>query len=81
MAKLVQLQNGRTWKTQGAALAHHLAGEEVRVFLEGSGGRIAEDRAAAMLQTALPMMLDFLGLLRLKAFLRAMRDDASKKDN
>jgi DNA-binding transcriptional MerR regulator len=61
--------------------AEMIAGEEVRVFLEGSGGRIAEDRAAAMLQTALPMMLDFLGLLRLKAFLRAMRDDASKKDN
>lgn len=53
--------------------AEMIANEEVRVFLEGSAGQIAEDRAAAMLQTALPMMLDFLGLLRLKAFLRAMR--------
>ena len=57
--------------------AELIAGEEVRVFLEGSAGRIAEDRAAAMLQTALPMMLDFLGLLRLKAFLRAMREAVS----
>jgi DNA-binding transcriptional MerR regulator len=53
--------------------AEMIASEEVRVFLEGSAGQIAEDRAAAMLQTALPMMLDFVGLLRLKAFLRAMR--------
>ncbi|MGE0774947.1 MAG: MerR family transcriptional regulator [Sphingomonadaceae bacterium] len=53
--------------------AEMIANEEVRIFLEGSAGRIADDRAAAMLQTALPMMLDFLGLLRLKAFLRAMR--------
>lgn len=58
--------------------AEMIAGEEVRVFLEGSAGRIAEDRAAAMLQTALPMMLDFLGLLRLKAFLRAMRAAVSQ---
>lgn len=58
--------------------AEMIAGEEVRVFLEGSAGRIAEDRAAAMLQTALPMMLDFLGLLRLKAFLRAMREAVSR---
>jgi DNA-binding transcriptional MerR regulator len=57
--------------------AELIAGEEVRVFLEGSAGGIAEDRAAAMLQTALPMMLDFLGLLRLKAFLRAFRDAVS----
>lgn len=57
--------------------AEMIASEEVRVFLEGSAGRIAEDRAAAMLQTALPMMLDFLGLLRLKSFLRAMREAVS----
>jgi len=52
--------------------AEMIAQEEARVFLEGSEGRIAEERAAAMLQTALPLMLDFLGLLRLKAFLRAV---------
>lgn len=60
--------------------AEMIASEEVRVFLEGSAGRISEDRAAAMLQTALPMMLDFLGLLRLKAFLRAMREAVSRDD-
>lgn len=59
--------------------AEMIASEEVRVFLEGSAGRIAEDRAAAMLQTALPLMLDFLGLLRLKAFLRTMREAAARE--
>lgn len=59
--------------------AEMIAREEVRVFLEGSAGKIAEDRAAAMLQVALPMMLDFLGLLRLKAFLRAMREAVSRE--
>lgn len=53
--------------------AEMIAGEEVRLFFEGSAGRITEDNAAAMLKIALPAMLDFLGLLRLKAFLRAMK--------
>lgn len=52
--------------------AELVAREEVRVFFEGSDGRIDEDRAATMLHTALPMMLDFFGLLRLKAFIAAV---------
>jgi DNA-binding transcriptional MerR regulator len=52
--------------------AELVASKEVEVFLKGSGGRIDEERAAAMLQAALPLMLDFFGLLRIKAFLRIM---------
>ena len=46
--------------------------EEAKVFREGSQGRIGEEAAANMLHVALPMMLDFFGLLRLKAFVRAI---------
>ena len=49
--------------------ARLVARKEVEVFLAGSAGRIAEDRAASMLQEALPLMLDFFGLLRMKEFL------------
>lgn len=50
--------------------AEQVAAHEARVFLKGSAGRITEESAAAMLQGALPLMLDFFGLLRLKAFMR-----------
>jgi len=43
---------------------------EAKVFREGSQGRIGEEAAASMLHVALPLMLDFFGLLRLKAFMR-----------
>lgn len=50
--------------------AEDVAAREAEVFLKGSAGRISEENAAAMLQGALPLMLDFFGLLRLKAFMR-----------
>ena len=36
-------------------------------------GKIEEDEAASMLEFALPTMLEFFGLLRLKIFLRNIR--------
>lgn len=49
--------------------ARHVAQMEAKVFLSGSTGRIPDDKGAAMLQEALPLMLDFFGLLRLKEFM------------
>ena len=43
---------------------------EAKVFREGNQGRIDEEAAAGMLHVALPLMLDFFNLLRLKAFMR-----------
>lgn len=53
-----------------ARAAEEVAAREAEVFLKGSAGRITEEDAAAMLQGALTLMLDFFGLLRLKAFMR-----------
>jgi DNA-binding transcriptional MerR regulator len=50
--------------------AEEVAAREAEVFLRGSAGRINEENAATMLQGALPLMLDFFGLLRLKDFMR-----------
>jgi DNA-binding transcriptional MerR regulator len=50
--------------------AQEVAAREAEVFLKGSAGKITEENAATMLQGALPLMLDFFGLLRLKAFMR-----------
>jgi DNA-binding transcriptional MerR regulator len=50
--------------------AETVAQNEAGLFVERSGGRIADDRAATMLHVALPLMLDFFGLLRIKAFMR-----------
>lgn len=47
-----------------------VAAHEARAFFDRTEGRIDEDDAASMLQVALPTMLDFFGLLRLKAFMR-----------
>lgn len=59
--------------------AEYVAGKEAAIFLEQVEGRIEEDEAAAMLEFALPAMLEFFGLIRLKAFLhnigRATRGD------
>ena len=52
------------------ALAEQVAEREAAIFFNASEGRIEEERAAAMLHSALPLMLDFFGLLRVKAFLR-----------
>lgn len=53
--------------------AEIVAGNEARMFLERVEGRIDEEQAATMLEFALPTMLDFFGLIRLKTFLRHIR--------
>jgi DNA-binding transcriptional MerR regulator len=50
--------------------AERVAEHEARVFFAASGGKISDDQGAAMLHVALPLMLDFFGLLRIKAFMR-----------
>jgi DNA-binding transcriptional MerR regulator len=50
--------------------SEYVAANEAMLFLDRTEGRIGESDAAAMLQLALPLMLDFFGLLRLKAFMR-----------
>ena len=57
--------------------ADFIARHEARLFLEKSEGRIADDRAAMMLYAVLPQMLDFVGLLRIKAFMRHIHVDES----
>lgn len=59
--------------------AEEVAAREADVFLKGSAGRITEENAAAMLQGALPLMLDFFGLLRLKAFMRNIHEAVEVK--
>lgn len=54
--------------------AEFVAAKEARIFLEQVEGRIAEDEAAAMLEFALPAMLNFFGILRQRAFLRNIGD-------
>jgi DNA-binding transcriptional MerR regulator len=56
--------------------AEYVAGKEAELFLERVEGRIDEDEAATMLEFALPTMLDFFGLIRLKAFLRSIGSKA-----
>jgi DNA-binding transcriptional MerR regulator len=53
--------------------AKFVAGWEARTFLDRTEGRIDEDAAAAMIERALPLMLNFFGLLRRKAFLENIR--------
>ena len=50
--------------------AEYVAGREAAIFLERAEGKISADQAATMLQSALRVMLDFFGLLRMKAFMR-----------
>ncbi len=50
--------------------AETVGATEAKVFREGVKGRLGEEAAASMLHVALPLMLDFFGLLRLKAFMR-----------
>ncbi|MFW2828762.1 MerR family transcriptional regulator [Sphingomonas sp. ID0503] len=54
--------------------SEYVAANEARLFLERVSGRIDEERAATMLQQALPLMLDFFGLLRQKSFMRFIHD-------
>jgi DNA-binding transcriptional MerR regulator len=54
--------------------AEYVAGKEAQLFLERVEGRIGEQEAAAMLEFALPAMLDFFGIIRQKIFLRNIGD-------
>jgi len=53
--------------------ARFVAGWESRTFLDRTEGRIDEEAAAAMIERALPLMLNFFGLLRRKEFLNNIR--------
>jgi DNA-binding transcriptional MerR regulator len=53
-----------------------IASREAAIFLERTEGKISADRAAKMLQFALRVMLDFFGLLRMKAFMRNIHRDS-----
>jgi len=50
--------------------AEFVARREAEVFFAMSRGELPDERAASMLHVALPLMLDFFGLLRVKAFMR-----------
>jgi len=53
-----------------------VASREAAIFLERTEGKISDERAANMLQCALRVMLDFFGLLRMKAFMRHIHRDS-----
>jgi DNA-binding transcriptional MerR regulator len=57
-----------------AKAAAYLARAEAERFVARTKWRMDETRAAQMLQTALPLMLDFFGLLRMKLFLRNLHE-------
>lgn len=50
--------------------ADFVGGWEAKTFMERVDGRINVDEAAAMVEHALPLMLDFFGLMRQRAFFR-----------
>jgi DNA-binding transcriptional MerR regulator len=50
--------------------SEYVASKEAAIFLEHTEGKISSEQAAEMLQSALRVMLDFFGLMRMKAFLR-----------
>jgi DNA-binding transcriptional MerR regulator len=56
--------------------AEYIAGQEATIFLKRTQGRVDEETAASMLQIALSAMLEFFGLVRLKAFMKNIRPDA-----
>lgn len=61
--------------------AEQVAEREAALFLERVEGRISEEDAAAMLQVALRLMLDFFGLIRMKRFIAHIhRDKAAATD-
>jgi DNA-binding transcriptional MerR regulator len=57
-----------------ARASTYLAQAEAEKFLARTEGRMSETDAANMLQFALPRMLDFFGLLRMKFFIRNIKD-------
>jgi DNA-binding transcriptional MerR regulator len=56
--------------------SEYVASREAAIFLEHTEGKISGEQAAEMLQSALRVMLDFFGLLRMKAFLRHIHREA-----
>jgi DNA-binding transcriptional MerR regulator len=54
--------------------AKGIARREAEIFFGNSKVTVTEEQAARMLHIALPLMLDFFGLLRLKAFMQAVKD-------
>lgn len=58
--------------------AEYVASKEARLFLERVEGKIGEDDAAAMLEFALPAMLDFFGIIRQKMFLRNISQNSRR---
>lgn len=50
--------------------AEFVAGWEAKTFFERTDGKVEVNFAASMLEAALPLMLNFFGLLRMKAFMR-----------
>ncbi|MEE4454825.1 MerR family transcriptional regulator [Novosphingobium resinovorum] len=60
--------------------AETVAAQEAAIFFGASKARIEETEAAAMLHRALPLMLDFFGILRLKAFMRHVNAQVSGQD-
>lgn len=53
---------------------------EAATFLARTAGRIDVDRAATMVEQALPLMLDFFGLLRQRAFFRHVEAERKAPD-
>lgn len=50
--------------------AEYVAGWEAKTFLERTAGKVGVHTAVNMLEQALPLMLNFFGLLRMKMFMR-----------
>lgn len=59
--------------------SEYVAANEAKLFLDRTEGKILEEDAANMLQMALTLMLDFFGLLRLKAFMRNLHQATQEK--
>jgi DNA-binding transcriptional MerR regulator len=57
--------------------AETVAANEASVFFNAGGTGFEEESAAAMLHTALSLMLDFFGILRVKAFMRNVNASTS----
>ena len=59
--------------------ADYIARIEVQRFLSRTKGRVDEETAAEMLRVGLPLMLDFVGLLRSKFFIRYLSETSQGK--
>jgi len=58
--------------------AEYVATHESHLFRERVEGRIDESKAVDMLEQALPLMLEFFGLIRLKSFLSKIGPSATQ---